>query len=73
MAIAFSDLQPVEQLTAVAKEGKAPGELYNPRGVAIDPATNHIYVTDIGPYIFAYFTKLSVFSEFGLTVVLTRT
>ena len=65
MAIAFSDLQPVEHLTAVAKEGKAPGELYNPRGVAIDPATNHIYVTDADPFIFGNFTRLSVFSEFG--------
>ena len=61
MAIAFPDLQPVDHLTAVAKEGKAPGELWNPFGVAIDPATNYIYVTERG----LNFARVSIFSEFG--------
>ena len=61
MAIAFPDLQPVDHLTAVAKGGQAPGELWCPRGVAIDPATNHIYVTERG----FIFSRVSIFSEFG--------
>ena len=31
---------------AVAKRGQAPGELWWPEGVAIDPTTNHIYVAE---------------------------
>ena len=63
MAITFPDLKPVDHVTAVAKEGKSPGELFNPRGVAIDAATNHIYVTEGGwdPN----FARVSIFSEFG--------
>ena len=61
MAIAFPDSQPVDHLTAVAKRGQAPGELWYPRAVAIDPATNHIYVTE-GIFIL---TRVSIFSDFG--------
>ena len=61
MAIAFTDPQPVDHLTAVAKKGKAPGELWYPLGVAINPATNNIYVTE-GCFNFA---RVSIFSELG--------
>ena len=61
LAGAFPDSQPVDHLTAVAKIGKAPGELWNLRGVAIDPSTNHIYVAERG----FNFTRVSMFSESG--------
>ena len=61
MAVAFPDLQPVDHLTAVAKIGKAPGELWYPNSVAIDPATNHIYIAE-GLLNFA---RVSIFSESG--------
>ena len=61
MAVAFPDPQSVNHLTDVAKEVKAPGQLCNPRGVAIDPATDHIYVAE-GDYNFA---RVSIFSESG--------
>ena len=63
MAIAFPDPQPVDHLTAVAKEGPAPGELWRPHGVAIDPATNQIYVAEgrLSPS----FTRVSIFSDLG--------
>ena len=61
MAIAFPDPQPVDHLTAVAKAGKSHGKLWNPRGVAINPATNHIYVAE-GGYSFE---RVSIFSESG--------
>ena len=63
MAAVFPDPQPVDHLTAVAKRGKAPGELWYPRGVAIDPATNHMYVTEGGWA--PNFARLSLFSESG--------
>ena len=63
MAIAFSDPQPMDHLTAVAKEGQAPGELWYPRGVAIDPATNHIYVAE-GSWA-PNFARVSKFSQSG--------
>ena len=45
---------------AFGKEGKAPGELYCPNGVAIDENTGSIYVVEgIGS------TRVSVFSETG--------
>ena len=46
---------------AVAKQGKAPGELWCPHGIAIDPTTNHIYVAE-GVH---NFTRVSIFSETG--------
>ena len=61
MAISFSDPQPVDHLTAVAKRGQAPGELWYPIGVAIDPGTNHIYVAEAG----FNFSRVSIFSDFG--------
>ena len=46
-------------IVAVGKKGIAPGELYDPRGVAIDENTGYIYVTEgIG-------SRVSVFSETG--------
>ena len=45
-------------LTAVVKKGKAPGELFDPSGVAIDENTGAIYVTNGS-------NKVSVFSETG--------
>ena len=61
MAIAFPDQQPVDHLTAVAKKGKVPGELWYPCGVAIAPATNYIYVAEGG----LNFARVSIFSESG--------
>ena len=47
-------------VVAVGKEGRAPGELINPNGVAIDENTGYIYVTEgLGSY------RVSVFSETG--------
>ena len=48
---------------AFAKEGKAPGELWFPPGVAIDPTTNHIYVAEGGWK--SNFARVSIFSETG--------
>ena len=41
-----SPYQEISHAIAVAKRGGAPGEIFDPRGVAIDPATNHIYITE---------------------------
>ena len=62
MAIAFPAPQLVDHLTAVAKKGKTPGELWSPNGVTIDPATNHIYVAEGG----FNFARVSIFSESGV-------
>ena len=45
-------------VVAVGKEGKAPGELYDPYGVAIDENTGYIYVVEDSG-------RISVFSETG--------
>ena len=63
MAIAFPTPQPMDHLTAVAKKIKALGELWHPHGVAIDPATNHIYVAEEN--FFYNFARVSIFSESG--------
>ena len=63
MAVAFPDPQPKDHLTAVAKRGKAPGELWWPHGVAIELSTNHIYVAEGD--IFENFARVSIFSESG--------
>ena len=54
----YHDLRPT---VAVAKEGQAPGRLWWPRDVAIDPATNHIYVAEGG----FNFARVSIFAESG--------
>ena len=46
-------------IVSVGKEGIAPGELYDPRGVAIDENTGYIYVTEVFGF------RVSVFSETG--------
>ena len=46
-------------VVAVGKKGRAPGELYDPRGVAIDENTGYIYVTEV------FGSRVSVFSETG--------
>ena len=47
-------------IVAVGKRGHAPGELWNPRGVAIDENTNLIYVAEgLGS------CRVSIFSETG--------
>ena len=51
----YEDMRPI---VAVGKEGKAPGELWNPHGVAVDENTNQIYVADALP-------RVSIFSETG--------
>ena len=51
--------QEMRKVVEVGKDGKNPGELYNPRCVAIDENTNHIYVTEKYP------ARVSVFSESG--------
>ena len=61
MAVVFPDPQSMNHLTAFAKRGNALGELWYPRGVAIDPITNYIYVTE-GSCDFA---RVSIFLESG--------
>ena len=46
-------------VAAVGKNGRAPGELYIPRGVAIDENTGYMYVTEF------FGSRVSVFSETG--------
>ena len=48
-------------VVAVGKQGRAPGELISPSGVAIDENTGSIYVVGGG----LGFTRVSVFSETG--------
>ena len=47
-------------VVAVGEKGIAPGELYNPRCVAIDENTRSIYVTEVYPSL-----RVSVFSDTG--------
>ena len=61
MAVAFPDPQRVDHLAAVAKKGTAADELWDPHGVAIEQATNNIFVAE-GGYNFA---RVSVFSKSG--------
>ena len=52
-------------LVACVDNGQAPGELWNPNGVAIDSNNNQIYVTE-GYYGFRdSFARVSIFSETG--------
>ena len=46
-------------IVAVGKKGKAPGELHDPFGVAIDENSGYIYVTEF------FGSRVSVFSETG--------
>ena len=46
-------------VVAVGKKGRAPGELYDPQGVAIDENTRDIYVTE------GFGSRVSVFSKTG--------
>ena len=46
-------------VVAVGKGGEAPGELYDPRGIAMDENTGSIYVAELLGY------RVSVFSETG--------
>ena len=64
MALAFPDPEPVDHLIAVSRKGRAPGELLYPQGVAIDPATKHIYIAE-GCYPPWNFARVSIFSESG--------
>ena len=50
-------------ILAVGKEGKAPGELWYPKAVAIDRNTNNIYVTEGN--MFSNFPRISIFSDGG--------
>ena len=52
-----------DHLTVVAKEGKAPGELWFPSCVAFDRVSNHIYVAEGD--ILDSFARVSIFSESG--------
>ena len=63
MNVEIHDSQPVDHLTAVVKEGKAPGELWYPHGVAVELVTNHIYVAE-GSWA-PNFARVSIFSESG--------
>ena len=47
---------------AVAEAGRAPGELWHPRGLAIDTSTNQIYLTEGGLDDSA---RISIFSDTG--------
>ena len=51
----YEDMRPI---VAVGKKGTAPGELWVPRGVAVDENTNLIYVAEWLP-------RVSIFSETG--------
>ena len=54
-----------DHLIACVEKGQAPGELWNPNGVAIDSNNNQIYVTE-GYYGFRdSFARVSIFSETG--------
>ena len=53
--------QVLDHMVACMARGRAPGKLYFPRSVAIDPATNCIYVAEGG--IFPSFARVSIFSE----------
>ena len=52
----YEEMRPI---VAVGKEGHAPGELWNPWGVAIDANTNLIYLTEVRS------CRVSIFSETG--------
>ena len=52
----YEDMRPI---VAVGKKGHAPGELWNPNGVAIDENTDLIYVAELGS------RRVSIFSETG--------
>ena len=52
----YEDMRPI---VSVAERGKAPGELYDPWGVAIDESTKRIYVAESGS------RRVSIFSETG--------
>ena len=53
----------IDHLTAVGIQGKAHGELWNARGVAIHPVTNDIYIAEGG--INPNFARVSIFSKSG--------
>ena len=55
--------QEMRPIVAVGKEGHAPGELWDPWGVAIDENTNLIYVAENSSE--AYPCRVSIFSETG--------
>ena len=57
----ISQYQQMQRIVAIGKDGKNPGQLYNPHEVAIDDTTNHIYVTEGG----WEFARVSIFSERG--------
>ena len=52
----YEDMRPI---VVVGERGLAPGELWNPNGVAIDENTNLIYVAKLGS------RRVSIFSETG--------
>ena len=52
----YEDMRPI---VSVGKRGRAPGELYDPCGVAISESTNRIYVADSDSH------RVSIFSETG--------
>ena len=54
----YEDMRPI---VAVGKKGNAPGEVWNPWGVAIDENTNLIYVAE--EYLGS--RRVSIFSEIG--------
>ncbi len=49
-------------LAAEGKPGSGAGELNNPRGIAADPATGHVYVSDLNN------SRISEFTAWGLFV-----
>ena len=53
--------QQMERMIAVGEEGKNPGQLYNPHGVAIDNTSSHIYIAEG----WNGFARVSIFSERG--------
>ena len=60
--VTVPDYQAMRPIVAVGKKGKAPGELYYPRAVAID-SNNRIFVTE-GISLRSH-ARISVFSERG--------
>ena len=60
--ISIPNYQNTRPVVTVVKEGKAPGELFNPNGVAID-TNNRIFIAEVD--VSEQHTRISVFSEKG--------
>ncbi|KAI6659835.1 Gluconolactonase [Oopsacas minuta] len=55
----------MRQVVAVGEIGSAPGNLFNPHAVTVDPNTNNIFVTEGEFYLLNPHARISIFSEKG--------